>query len=182
MSCLPTQATEGSKGTPGRIVKVDHAGEFGAINIYRAQILMAHVTARALLPVLRDFKAHEQRHLRVFWAVMEARGIRRCRSYYFCGLGGWCLGALTGLLGRGGIYACTAAVEEVVARHLRKQIAELEEMGDIDARDAVASILADEESHQSVGYAGSKDYWLYRPIRCVVGASTEFVIRLGMAL
>lgn len=80
----------------GRILKVDHAGEQGAVNIYRAQILMARWTAPSLVPELREFKSHEERHRALFWAELQRRGVRRCRSYWLCGIGGWMLGLLTG--------------------------------------------------------------------------------------
>lgn len=46
----------------GRILKVDHAGEQGAVNIYRAQILAARFTAPARVPELCEFKSHEEQH------------------------------------------------------------------------------------------------------------------------
>jgi 3-demethoxyubiquinol 3-hydroxylase len=99
----------GSKGTSGRIIKVDHAGEFGAINIYRAQIQIARLTAPSIVPILEDFMAHEKRHLETFTQYLVKHGVDRCKSYWLCGIGGFFLGFATALMGKPGIMACTAA-------------------------------------------------------------------------
>lgn len=90
-----------------RILKIDHAGEHGAVNIYRAQILVSRVTSPELTATLCEFIAHEQRHRALFWSRMQSRAIRRCRSYRLCGVGGYLLGFITGLLGRQAIAATT---------------------------------------------------------------------------
>jgi ubiquinone biosynthesis monooxygenase Coq7 len=109
-----------------RIIKVNHAGEHGAIGIYSGQILMARLTAPKMLTALREFRSHEQRHRAILAAVLERRGCRRCRSYWLCGVGGFVLGAITGLLGSSAIAATTAAVEGVVLQHLEHQLVVLQ--------------------------------------------------------
>ncbi len=93
-----------------RIIKVGHAGEHDAICIYRAQIAIARWRAPELLGELEGFLAHERRHRLRFGAELSRRGVRRCRSYALCGLGGFVLGAATGLAGRQAIVATTEAV------------------------------------------------------------------------
>jgi 3-demethoxyubiquinol 3-hydroxylase len=165
----------------GRILKVDHAGENGAIHIYAAQILMARVTAPQLLPELREFKSHEQRHRDIFAAELRRRGVRRCRSYLFCGLGGWCLGLITGLLGRRAICATTVAVERVVLRHLEHQLILLR--NDALAVQAIESIVHEEREHhdRSAVLAQEGRAWV-KVLTPIVSAATETVIWLGMKL
>lgn len=167
--------------TGNRIIKVNHAGEFGAINIYRAQILFGQLLRRSYVPLLRDLIEHERQHLAIFGDVLNARGVRRCRSFWLCGIGGFMLGGLTSLLGKRGVMACTAAVETVVLGHLRQQVAVLEET-DPEASAAVRAIIADEEAHQYVGNSEGGDSLWFRPLRCVVAMSTEAVIWLGMKI
>lgn len=173
---------DGIRGTCGRIIKVNHAGEFGAVNIYRAQILVAYVTAPSIVSTLREFLSHEKRHLKIFQEVLTKRGIPRCRSYWFCGMGGYVLGVITALLGRPGIMACTAAVETVVTEHLVKQVDHLRNERDIEALNAVRAIVADELSHQETGIAEGRSSILYKPVTIVVSWATSFVIWLGMKL
>ena len=70
-----------------RILKVNHAGEHGAVNIYRAQIFVSRLTAPRITDTLIHFIAHEQRHRALFWDLMQTREIRRCKIYPLCGVG-----------------------------------------------------------------------------------------------
>lgn len=165
-----------------RILKVDHAGEQGAICVYRAQWLVAGLTAPRMREQLADFLVHEKRHRSIFGAALMQRGLPRCRSYWLCSLGGYVLGGLTALMGRGAIATTTIAIESVVLRHLAEQRAEL---ADIDPPVAalIASIVEDEQLHhdRSLDQVDIDSAWL-RAVRAVVGKSTEAVIRLGMRL
>lgn len=166
----------------GRIIKVDHAGEHGAVCIYSAQILLARLTAPSLVDELAEFRAHECRHRALFAAELQRRGIRRCRSYALCALGGFVLGTLTGLAGRMAIAATTVAVERVVLRHLDDQIARLRDT-DAQAVEVIGKIIAEERQHhdRSAMHVAADSIWL-KPLQAVVAASTEAVIWLGMRL
>ncbi len=164
-----------------RIIKVNHAGEYGAINIYRAQLLIARLFRRPYVPLLDDLIDHEMRHLDIFSALLVRRDVPRCRSFIVCGVGGFVLGIVTSLLGRRGVMACTAAVESVVTAHLREQIKILADT-DPQACEAVESILSDEEEHLELGLSQGGDGGLLWPVRLLVGAATESVIWLGMRI
>ena len=165
-----------------RILKVNHAGEQGAINIYSGQIMMARLTARDLVPMLAEFREHERRHRSIFWAELERRGRPRCKSYWLCALGGFALDLLTGLLGRSAIAATTVAVERVVLGHLKQQIVALNGI-DTSAVDAITAIVEDEQHHhdQSVAHVSDGNFWM-KALFPLVAASTESVIWLGMHL
>jgi ubiquinone biosynthesis monooxygenase Coq7 len=90
-----------------RVMKVDHAGEHGAVNVYRAQLLACRWRRSDITSELREFLDHEMRHRAVFAAELMRRGRPRCRSYHLCGLGGFALGLITGLCGRASIAATT---------------------------------------------------------------------------
>lgn len=170
------------KGAGNRIIKVNHAGEFGAISIYRAQIAVANVISPGIVPTLKDFLEHEKKHLEIFRKVLSGRSVLRCRSYWLCGIGGYVLGFITALLGKPGITACTAAVETVVTRHLLKQMDELRREGDMEALQAVEAIVAEEIEHREVGVAEGREGFLYKSLEIIVSAATSFVIWLGMRL
>ena len=165
-----------------RILKVNHAGENGAIHIYAGQIALARWTAPELLSELREFRAHEESHKAIFWAELERRNVRRCRSYLLCGLGGYVLGLVTGLLGRSAIAATTVAVERVVLGHLKHQLVVLAGK-DEAAVHAISRIVAEEQQHHdsSAAHLASNGIW-QRLLTPVVAVSTESVIWLGMRL
>lgn len=173
---------DGDRGTAGRLLKVDHAGEHGAVNIYRAQILVSKILRPSLVPKLKHFKEHEERHLSIFGAELERRDIRRCRSFWFCGVGGWVLGFLTALLGKAGVMACTAAVETVVTEHLFHQLEFMQQRGGAAGYDAVNDIIEEELEHQRTGILEGQDSWLFKPLSFVASRSTEFVIWMGLRL
>ena len=165
-----------------RILKVNHAGENGAVHIYAGQIALARWTAPELLSELREFQSHEESHRAIFWAELERRNVRRCRSYLLCGMGGYVLGLITGLFGRAAIAATTVAVERVVLGHLKHQLAELAGK-DEAAVHAISKIVAEEQQHHdsSAAHLASNGMW-QRLLTPVVAASTESVIWLGMRL
>jgi 3-demethoxyubiquinol 3-hydroxylase len=165
-----------------RLLKVNHAGEHGAVNIYRGQRLVCFWRDAELKRELEEFRAHEERHRAIFAAELRRRGVRRCRSYWACGLGGFVLGVSTGICGRASIAAVTVAVERVVLRHLERQLRELDGV-DPAAHAAVAAIIEDERSHHDRAAQEPRQgiFWP-RLIRPAVSAATEFVIWTGMKL
>ena len=172
--------SKGRLDTPKKILKVNHAGEFGAINIYRAQIFFAKYLIKDMVPLLESFLADEKRHLGIFWAEINARNGVKCKSYWLCGAGGYAMGVISSLLGRNGIQACTWAVESVVIEHLENQLIYLKEQADDRAYDAVSSILEDEKKHRDIGGGtGATNMW-YKPLRFFISLFTEATIRIGM--
>lgn len=169
-----------NEGLGGRVLKVNHAGEHGAVNIYAGQIFVARFTARSMLAELAEFKSHEQRHRAIFQAELHRRGLRRCRSYRLCGAGGFLLGLITGLFGRRAIAATTVAVERVVLRHLGQQMAALRAK-DEAAVAAIGAIVSEEQQHhdRSAAHVHASRFWL-KVLSPVVALSTEAVIWVGM--
>jgi 3-demethoxyubiquinol 3-hydroxylase len=166
----------------GRILKVNHAGEHGAVNIYRGQILATRFFSPNLSAQLCDFRAHEEKHRSIFWSELQRRGKARCRSYHLCGVGGLALGLITGLLGRHAIAATTVAVENVVLVHLERQLVELRS-NDEGAVAAICSIIDDEREHRDA-FAARLDTGKFWPkaLTPLVAVSTETVIWLVMYL
>ncbi|MGH8105032.1 MAG: demethoxyubiquinone hydroxylase family protein [Arenimonas sp.] len=165
-----------------RVIKVNHAGEHGAINIYAGQIFIAKILARDFVAELQDFQSHEIRHREIFETELTRRNVRRCRSYHFCGLGGFTLGLITALFGRQAIAATTVAVESVVLKHLHEQIRVLE-FQDKAAVAAISEIIRDEQDHhdRSASYVKAGQFWP-KILMPIVAVSTNTVIWLGMHL
>jgi 3-demethoxyubiquinol 3-hydroxylase len=132
--------------TIARILKVNHAGEYGAIRIYRAQAWVARRIYPDLVAFLEETLRHEVLHCTMFREAMPERGARPCRVMSLWGNGGLLLGLLTSLLGRQGIWICTAAVESTVHRHLEDQLRFLRDR-DEDLRALIVSIQREEVAH-----------------------------------
>lgn len=170
-----------SARTPGEvIIKVNHAGEHGAVAIYRAQRWVARWRAPSLVPEIDDFIVHEERHRALFAAELDRRGVRCCRSYHLCGLGGLVMGFITGLIGHRAIALTTEAVESVVLRHLEHQLATLSS-ADPAAAAVISQIVSDEQEHHDRSAARvSRPHPMDRLLAPAVRAATETVIWLGM--
>ena len=177
----PAAPSLATRALGDRIMKVNHAGEHGAVSIYTGQILMARITAPGMCHELIEFRSHERRHRAIFEAELQRRGRARCSSYWLCTCGGLALGLITGLLGKNAISATTAAVETVVLRHLAGQVAVLQGH-DCEAVVAISAIVQEEQQHHDQAASHAANGFWSRLLTPVVSASTESVIWLGMRL
>lgn len=162
-----------------RVLRVDHAGEHGAVCVYRAQRWFARWTAPDLLAEIDEFITHELRHRALFAAELATRGQPHCLSYPACAALGTLLGCLTGLMGRRAIASTTVAIERVVLRHMAEQIDALA-VSDSAAVRILEEIIADEREHHDRSAARLPGGILQRVLDISVGASTEAVIWIGM--
>ncbi len=106
-----------------RILRVDHAGEYGARRIYEGQLSVLGKSACG--PTLRHMAEQEAQHLKTFEKLVVERRARPTVLLPFWHVAGYALGAATALLGEQAAMACTVAVEEVIDEHYRGQIASL---------------------------------------------------------
>lgn len=176
---MATPKTENTDRTIARILKVNHAGEHGAIRIYTGQIRIATLTAPDLCDFLRETRGHEIRHADAFRRAMPARKAHPCRAMWLWGIGGYALGMVTALLGRRAIWICTAAVEARVHRHLAHQLRFLAHR-DCELHDIIAGIRDEEEQHLAAArQALGRPRALDRLLDAVIALSTEAVIWLS---
>ncbi|NPD15440.1 demethoxyubiquinone hydroxylase family protein [Xinfangfangia sp. D13-10-4-6] len=162
-----------------RIARVNHAGEYGAIRIYGAQIAICRHIWPALGAKLAVLKAHEVEHCDLFYTALRERGGRPCRAMYLWSMGGWLLGAASTLLGPNLIWACTEAVEDTVHHHLTDQLDFLKDR-DRALHDLIDSIRAEEEGHLDLARAEkTRDTWASRGFQALVRHSVNLVIWLS---
>jgi ubiquinone biosynthesis monooxygenase Coq7 len=162
------------------ILRVDHAGEYGAIRIYRAQIAIAHWRAPDLVAMLQDALSDETRHRDRFDAGLRERGLRPCDMLPLWGIGGTLLGAGTALLGREAILVCTEAVERTVHRHMDDQVAWLTPREPRLAT-AIAAIRDEEVDHlhRAQRERGTATAAWLRLLDITVAAATELLVWLS---
>jgi ubiquinone biosynthesis monooxygenase Coq7 len=128
------------------ILKVNHAGEFGAIRIYGAQIAVARRLFPDIVSLLEKMRDDEIDHCRLFREAMRPRSAQPCRIMSLWSLGGYVLGFLTALGGRNTVWICTEAVESAVHRHLEDQLTFLASR-DPHLHALIASIQEQELAH-----------------------------------
>ena len=177
---VPENALSPSEAlTIARIVRVNHAGEFGAIRIYSAQIDVANALYPDIVPALTEMLGHEKVHCAKFLAAMPERNSRPCRVMSLWSWGGWLLGFITALMGRQAIWICTAAVEAAVHHHLDDQLHFLDER-DPDLSAIILSIREEELAHlhhaeQRIAVTGPGPRLLHR----IITVATDAVIWLS---
>lgn len=168
--------------TSETILKVNHAGEYGAMQIYTAQIAVARLFGWRCTGALAHMKAHEQEHFAIFDDLAKARESRTCHALWLWALGGYVLGITTALFGERGIWSCTIAVERNVFSHLEQQL-DWAERHDPALHAAVRAIITDEAAHRDEAAAKRGAPRLVdRAIETLVGAATNFAIWLSHRL
>jgi len=159
------------------MIRVDHAGEYGAVRIYEGQLAVLGKTAAG--DSIRRMAAEEQRHLETFDRLIVERRVRPTALEPVWRIAGFALGAATALLGEKAAMACTAAVEEVIDEHYAGQIARL---GDTDKelKTTVADFRADEIAHRDEALAaGAEQAPGYRVLSETIKAGCRFAIALS---
>ena len=122
-----------------RMVRVNHAGEYGAKRIYQGQLAVLGKTADA--EVLREMAVAEERHLKAFEKLVVKRKVRPTLLMPFWNVAGFALGAATALAGREAAMACTVAIEEVIEEHYAEQSAQLENFSNKNAESELKEMI-----------------------------------------
>ncbi len=158
-----------------RILRVDLAGEYGAVRIYEGQLaVLGH--DRAVGPVLRRMWSQERQHLATFERLVADRRVRPSALQPIWHVAGFALGAGTALLGPRAAMACTEAVEEVIDEHYASQV---ESLGDEEAelRDLCEQYRREEVEHGETAVAhGARDALAYRPLSAMIKAGSRAAI------
>ena len=128
-----------------RFVRVDHAGEYGAVRIYEGQLSVLGKSDSA--NIISEMADKEREHLEKFKTLVSDRRVRPTALLPLWHAAGFALGATTALMGERAAMACTSAVEEVIEEHYAKQA---EALGDDEAelREIIVKFRDDELEHR----------------------------------
>jgi 3-demethoxyubiquinol 3-hydroxylase len=160
-----------------RMIRVDHAGEYGAARIYAGQL--AVLGRRQTAPVLREMQQQEREHLDQFAELITQRRVRPTALLPLWHIAGFVLGAATAVLGERAAMACTVAVEEAIDAHYADQIDKLDE-SEAPLRSTLASLRQDELQHRDVGLQhGAEQAPAYRLMSAAIKAGCRLAIRIS---
>jgi ubiquinone biosynthesis monooxygenase Coq7 len=136
------------------MIRVDHAGEYGAVRIYEGQLAVLGNTPAG--EAIREMAEQEKQHLESFDALVAERHVRPTALQPLWHVAGFAMGAATALLGPRAAMACTQAVEEVIDEHYAGQAAAL---GDDEAplRAMIEEYRADEIAHRDRAIAAGAE-------------------------
>ena len=163
-----------------RMIRVDHAGEFGAVQIYRGQLAVLGHTATG--ETIRHMHAQEEEHLARFNELVAENGVRPTVLAPVWSIAGYALGAATALLGEKAAMACTAAVEEVIDEHYARQAAALAKDGpqNEELKTTIEKFRADEIAHRDTAIEhGAEQAPGYRFLSETIKAGCRLAIKLS---
>lgn len=161
-----------------RMLRVDQAGEYGAVRIYAGQLAVMGNRAPHAGEVAA-MAAQEADHRARFDAMLAARGVRPTALQPLWSAAGYALGAATALLGPEAAMACTAAIETEIDRHYTQQ---LDQLGDSDPElsEVIARFRDDEREHRDTALAaGAEKAPAYPLLSGAIRLGCRLAIRLS---
>ena len=181
---MPRKPKPPAPGAPPDIeamIRVDHAGEYGAVRIYEGQlaVLKRRKGAAVSVQTIEHMAAQEQRHLKTFDRLVNERRVRPTALEPVWRIAGLALGAVTAAMGEKAAFACTAAVEEAIDEHYAAQI---EALGDRDPalKKTVEEFRADEAAHRQTALDhGAEQAPGYRLLSETIKAGCRVAIKLS---
>jgi ubiquinone biosynthesis monooxygenase Coq7 len=160
------------------MIRVDHAGEFGALRIYEGQLAVLGGNSSAGTAAIRKMAQQEQSHFDAFDRMVKDRDVRPTALEPVWRVAGYALGAATALLGEKAAMACTVAVEDVIDEHYRNQIERLGKT-EPELKDTISRFRADECAHRDEALAqGAAE----APAYPLLAAAIRFSCRIAIGL
>ena len=157
-----------------RIIRVDHAGEYGAKRIYEGQLAVLKQGPES--QAIRRMYEQELEHLQAFEKLMVDRRARPSALHPLWHMAGYALGAATAMLGPKAAMACTVAVEEVIDQHYREQAEKLGK-DEKPLRDTIEKFRTDEQHHRDAGLAhGAEQAPAYPLLSAAIKAGSRLAI------
>ena len=166
------------------ILRVDHAGELAAVQIYRGQQAV-FAAARGKAAAAAGFEEQgrqEEEHLAAFETLLHERGVRPSALSPVWRMAGFALGAATALIGEEAAHACTEAVESVIEEHYADQVEELSGR-EPELADRLARYREDELAHRDRAVeAGARQAPGYGLLSAVIRAGCRAAIKAAEKL
>ena len=162
-------------------IRVDHAGERGAVKIYEGQLLALNTIVKndSLKKTIEDMKKHEVEHCQFFESEIKKRNIQPTKLLPLWDLLGVGLGFGSTLLGKKAAMLCTASVEEVIDKHYLDQINKLGPEEN-ELKKKITKFRQDEIDHKDIAYEeGATKKGFYKILDKVIKTGSKVAIRIS---
>ena len=163
------------------IIRVDHAGERGAIKIYEGQLLALKTIKQdnLLKDKIEEMKEHEKEHLEYFEKEIQKRKIKPTYLLPLWDVMGVALGFGTALLGKKAAMLCTASVEEVIEDHYQNQLKKLGN-DEIDLKAKIEKFKKEEVEHKNIAYnSGASNEGVYSIMDKIIKTGSRIAITIS---
>lgn len=162
------------------MLRVDHAGEYGAVAIYKGQkaVFGANLKTRHMAEQLQEMQDEEQKHLDAFDKLLIERNVRPTAMTPLWNVAGYGLGVVTALMGEKAAHACTEAVETVIEQHYDSQSKEIAE-DEPELAATFREFREDELHHRDIAVeGGAKQAPAYGLLSRIIRAGCHAAIRI----
>tara|TARA_Y100000590_G_scaffold466931_1_gene643930 strand:- start:2296 stop:2829 length:534 start_codon:yes stop_codon:yes gene_type:complete len=162
-------------------IRVDHAGERGAIKIYEGQLLALNTILKdeKLQKIIEEMKEHEKEHCNFFEKEIKRRKIKPTIFLPLWDLLGVSLGFGSAILGKKATMLCTASVEEVIDGHYKNQINQLKE-DEKKLKNKIIKFRSDEINHKNKAYEeGASKEGIYSILDKVIKTGSKIAINFS---
>ena len=163
------------------IIRVDHAGERGAIKIYEGQLLALSTIKQDqnLKKIIEEMKEHEKEHLEYFEKEIQKRKMKPTYLLPLWDLMGVSLGFGSALLGKKATLLCTASVEEVIEDHYENQLGKIGE-DEKDLKTKIEKFKGDEVNHKNIAYeSGASRTGIYSIMDKIIRTGSKIAITIS---
>ena len=170
-----------NKNKVKEFIRVDHAGERGAIKIYEGQLLALNTLVKDenLKKTIEEMKIHEKEHCDYFESEIKKRNIKPTKLLPLWDLLAVGLGFGSTILGKKAAMLCTASVEEVIDEHYLNQINQLES-DEKKLKETIQKFRLDELHHKNIAYEnGAKKKGLYSILDKVIKTGSKIAINIS---
>ncbi len=170
-----------SKNKIEEFIRVDHAGERGAVKIYEGQLLALNTLVKDdnLKKIIEEMKIHEKEHCEFFEKEIKKRNIKPTKLLPLWDLLGVTLGFSSTLLGKKAAMLCTASVEEVIDKHYQSQIDQLDKSEEKLKRNII-KFREDELHHKDIAYEkGATKKGLYSIFDKIIKTGSKIAINIS---
>ena len=170
-----------SKNKIEEFIRVDHAGERGAVKIYEGQLLALNTLVKneSLKKTIEEMKIHEKEHCEFFENEIKKRNISPTKFLPLWDLLGLGLGFGSTLLGKKAAMLCTASVEEVIDKHYLNQINQLGP-NEKDLKKKIIKFREDELHHKDIAYEeGATKKGFYSILDKIIKTGSKIAINIS---
>ena len=172
---------ESPKKRVEEFIRVDHAGERGAVKIYEGQLLALNTLVKneSLKKTIEEMKIHEKEHCEFFEKEIQKRNIEPTKFLPLWDLLGVGLGFGSTLLGKKAAMLCTASVEEVIDEHYQSQINQLGS-NEKNLKKKIIKFRKDELHHKDIAYEkGATKKGLYSIMDKIIKTGSKLAINIS---
>ena len=164
-----------------KFIRVDHAGERGAIKIYEGQLLALNTFVKDdnLKKLIEEMKSHEKEHLDFFNEEIKKRNIKPTKFLPLWDLLGVSLGFGSAILGKKATMLCTASVEEVIDEHYQNQLNQINSDEKI-LKQKIKKFRDDEIHHKNIAYDnGANKKGFYSLLDAIIKTGSKVAINIS---